>query len=147
MLLKRIPVLTIFRRGMTSCVPFSKMLRKTLLRSLELPISLLSFWIGTTLLALKTSVWTLKNASLKLTLAPSNSILVLQALFFKRALKMSTSRTILLPNLLRTTLIVEITLLNKRQLKYYLVIGFFFFFNNLSMRSVVLDHLNLSKYI
>ena len=147
MLLKRIPVLTIFRRGMMSCVPFSKKLRKTLLRSLELPINLLSFWTRTTLLALKTSVWTLKNASLKLTSAPSSSILVLQALFFRRALKMSTSRMMLLPNLLRTSLILEITLLSKRQLKYYLVIVFFFFFKYLSMRSVVLDHLNLSKYI
>ena len=100
-------------------------LKKVQLRSLKLPASLLSFWKGTTLLALKNSVWTLRNASLKLTSAPSSSILVLQALFFRRALKMSTSRTMLLPSLLRTSLILETTL-SERRLKYYLVIFPFF---------------------
>ena len=121
-------ILTIFRKGMTSCMPFSKRPKKMLWRSSKLSTSLSSFWTGTTLLALKTFEWTLRNASLKLTSAPSSSTLVLQALSFRRVLKMSTLRMMPLPSLLRTSPILEITL-NERRLKYYLVIfpSFFFF--------------------
>jgi len=145
---KRTPVLTIFRKGMMSWAPFLRMPKTTLLWSSELPNNLLTFWIQTMLLALKILVWTLRKTSLKLTLAPSSSILVLQAFSFKRVLKMSTSRTMPLPSLLRTIPLLEITL-SERRLKYYFIIFLFFFFFIIFfyMRSIVLDHLNLSKYI
>ena len=54
--IEMILILTIFRKGMTSCMPFSKRPKKTLWRSSKLPTSLPSFWTGTTLLALKTSI-------------------------------------------------------------------------------------------
>ena len=74
------------QREKTNCAPFLKRPKKMLLRSSKLSISLPSFWIGTMLLALKSFVWMLRNASLKLTSTPSSSILVLQALSFRRAL-------------------------------------------------------------
>ena len=46
----------------------------------------------------------------------------------------------------RTILTLEITPYSEKRLKNYLVI-FLFFFSFLCMRSIVLDHLNLSKYI
>ena len=62
---------------------------------------------------------------------------------------MSTLRTMPLPSLLRTSLILDITL-SERRLKYYLVIFLYIYiyiYIYLDIRSVVLDHLNLSKYI
>ena len=60
---------------------------------------------------------------------------------------MSTLRTVPLPSLLRTSLILDITL-SERRLKYYLVIFLYIYiYIYLDIRSVVLDHLNLSKYI
>ena len=60
---------------------------------------------------------------------------------------MSTLRTVPLPSLLRTSLILDITL-SERRLKYYLVIFLYIYiYIFLDIRSVVLDHLNLSKYI
>ena len=84
----------------------------------------------------------LRNASQKLTLVPSSSILVLRAPFSKQALKMSTLKMMPLPSLLKMIPPLEITL-NEGRLKYHCNKRFFFFF----WWSIVLDHLNLSKYI
>ena len=95
----------------------------------------------TKLLALKIFVWVLRNASQKLTSVPSSLILVLRAPFSKQALKMSILKTMPLPTLLKMIPPLEITL-SEGRLKYLCNKRFFFFF-----RSIVLDHLNLSKYI
>ena len=99
------------------------------------------------LLALKIFAWTLRNTSQKLTSVPSNSMLVLRASFSKQALKMSILKTMSLPILLRMIPLLEITL-NKGHLKYHLCnFLFFYFIIYFFMRSVVLDHLDLPKYI